>query len=161
MFHQLIKLIKESQSEMIKHHSKTDIYQEDLLKIIDYLNSIFNCINYSNDSFDYLSLSSEDMQFIYLLALNLSPDLFIGKIIFPNDQSNPSPQKLFYDIDKIPAQYSPITSSVFIQERPYRIEKILVFNSKWLNECYFNPMNRLTQFFNTSLQKSKRTCTMF
>jgi len=125
----------------IDKFKKENLVKTDLSKIISYLNNVFSCIDYN---INCSSLSSEDIQFIFYLSLNLSPDLFIGKIFFPTDQFICHIKGKFHQIDQVPNQFV-VLPSLIIEGRLCQIHRIFTFNEIWLNQFYFNPMNRLKQ----------------
>jgi hypothetical protein len=152
IFYKIKCLLKEKFQDFDKFF-KENISENDLSKIMYYLNIVFSCINSNCDDIhrytNYLnssSLSSEDIQFIFYLSLSLSPDLFIGKIFFPDDQLNDDIKQKFYDIDQVPKQFL-VLSSLIIEEHSFEIHKIFTFKQSWLDEYYLDPMNRLLRRF--------------
>ncbi|CAF5101644.1 unnamed protein product, partial [Rotaria sp. Silwood1] len=133
-------------------------------KIMYYLNCLCHCINYEDSDIDrftnysnWSSLSDDEDQFVFFLALNLSPDLFIGKIFFPSDQLCHDVRGRFYDID---AMNHPmlLTRSLIITGRICEVKRIFAFKQIWLKEYYLDPMKRFTQKLCFRQQKAKRFC---
>jgi hypothetical protein len=138
-----------------------NVPEDDIGKIKYYLIRVCYCIDYSemNDYLNSSSLSSDDQQFLFSLCLSLSPDLFIGKVFFPNDKLCSSRKERFCPIDQIGCQ-SIIHKSLIIDGRTYQIKRIFLFHHQWLNQYYLDPMNRLKQRFRPQRQRSKKYCSI-
>ena len=135
-----------------KSKQNKTIYSKDIEKVIDYLNHAFYCIDYNVDH----SISSEaDQQFIFHLALNLSPDILIGKVFFPHERLSQHRNRRFYQINQIGCS-TMVSSSISISGRTFQIKKIFIFEDEWLDKYYLEPMMRLHQ--QHQQRQSKRTC---
>ncbi|UJR20117.1 hypothetical protein I4U23_023249 [Adineta vaga] len=137
-------------------YTKTDqtnktIHSNDTQKIIDYLNHVFHCIDYD---IDCSILSNEDQHFLFYLALNLSPDLLIGKVFFPHEKLSNHLKERFYQMNQIGCS-TIIPSSIIISGRACQIKRIFIFEEKWLNEYYLEPIIRLQQ---QQYKESKKSC---
>jgi hypothetical protein len=145
---------------------KFDIPENDIGKIIYYLHCVCECIDYNDIDIDSYknfrncsSLSFEDQEFLFFLSLNLSPDLLIGTVFYPNDRFYSHPEQRFYKIDQIGCS-TILPSSLTIAGRTCSIKKIFIFQQKWLNQYYLEPMNRLSIKFHSQKRSKKRSNTI-
>ncbi|CAF1392733.1 unnamed protein product [Adineta steineri] len=149
---------KQKQITIGNSMERLNISLDDIGKIMYYLNRVCHCIDFNDlnkytNYFNYSSLSHEDQQFIFSLALCLSPDLFIGKIFFPDGKLSDHGKEKFCQI----SCSSILPSPVIINGETYQTKRIFIFHEKWLNEYYLDPMNKLAQQFRCQ-QRSRKFC---
>ncbi|CAF4650137.1 unnamed protein product [Rotaria sp. Silwood2] len=150
--------------DIIHGRERVNIPNNDIAKIMYYLNCVCHCIDYDDSDIDrfinypnWSSLSDEEEQFVFFLALNLSPDLFIGKVFFPSDELCYDIYGKFYDIHDI-NHPKMVTRSLVITGRICEVKQIFAFKQTWLKEYYLDPMKKFAQKFSSRQQQTNRSC---
>ena len=130
-----------------------NVPNSDIARMMYYLNCVCYCTDYSENDIrrftnyaNWSTLSDDEHRLVFILALALSPDLFIGKVFFPSDVLSRDMMNRFYEIGQVNHQLV-VSSSVVIAGRTCRVNRILAFKQAWLQEYYINPMNRLAPRF--------------
>ena len=154
----------ERQQFQIRDTTKVaNVPNNDIAKLMYYLNCVCYCINYNDNDIQrytnysrWASLSDQEDRMVFILAVSLSPDLFIGKVFFPSDELSRGMTGRFYEIGQIRHQLV-VVPSLVIAGRTCQVNRILAFKQEWLKEYYIDPINRLTQRFGPR-QQSTRSC---
>ncbi|CAF3974130.1 unnamed protein product [Rotaria sp. Silwood1] len=132
---------------------RANVPNNDVAKMMYYLNCVCYCIEYDDNDIrrftnyaNWASLSNEEDRLVFLLALTLSPDLFIGKVFFPSDELSRDMLGRFYEIGQVRHQLM-VVPSLVIAGRTRQVNRILAYKQAWLQLYYIDPMKRLTQRF--------------
>ena len=105
--------------------------------------------DYSN----YQALEEQELDLLLLLCILLSPDEFIGKLIFPDSNGalcGTSSNK-FYEITAARTRVA-VVENVTIGGRQTAVRKIMAFKQSWIENYYIRPM----QTYGTRLQRVVR-----
>ena len=133
------------------------IPSNDYARLMYYLNCILYCIpnfdlpkKYTNYG-SYYHLTGDEEKEVVLLALLLSPDLLLNKIIFAVPNGSPALSgrtNEFYEISethKLGAVATNLEDFVVIKGERVRVNKIMLMCENWLKDYYLNPIVRITQ----------------
>jgi len=131
---------------------KTTVPEDNIARLMYYLNCMHNCIpgdvvpsmftNYSR----YYSLSDDEKTAVVGLSVLLSPDLLLGKVIFPVDNSSQLLNGMtneFYDLreaKRLLAGAATAEGVLILEGKTVDVTKIMVFTENWLMKFFINPL---------------------
>ena len=157
----------ERQQTQIKDTTvKASVPNNDVAKVMYYLNCACSCINYNDNDIaqyrnyaNWASLSDEEDRLVFYLALVLNPDILIEKVFFPSDELCRDMSNRFYEINQVRHQFA-IVPSTIVAGRTCNVSKIMTYKQAWMRNNYFEPMFRLQQRFRPAggQQQSSSLC---
>jgi len=126
--------------------------KNDIARLMYYLHCMSRCLddavpanlcNFNN----YYKLSEDEMKAVVALAVILSPDVLLNKVIFMLEDNSPAlkgTSNEFYEINQtdhiLAATRGPRDGILVLQGKRVTIHKIMVFDEKWLKDCYLTPL---------------------
>jgi len=130
----------------------TIIPDDDIARLMYYLNCVTigvgldilqdDIVRYK----DYNRLSATRIAVVFKTAVELSPDVFIGKILFRDDEgevTGSSPNN-FVSISAACDVVS-IQSDIIIAGKVQNVTKVMFFKSSWLKKFYTEPVERIAR----------------
>jgi hypothetical protein len=130
----------------------TVIPDDDIARLMYYLNCVTigvgldllqdDLVRYK----DYNSLSPARIAVVFKTAVELSPDVFIGKILFRDDEgeiTGNSPNS-FVSISAA-CDIVSLQSDIIIAGKVQNVTKVMFFKSSWLKRFYVDPLQRIAR----------------
>jgi len=129
-----------------------NIAEDNIAKLMYYLNSMHTCLggdvipDQFTDHRKYYSLSNDEKTAVVALSVLLSPDLLLGKVIFPVDNGNPllnGCNNEFYDLTeakRLLAGAATAEGVIIMEGKTVNVTKIMVFTTNWLTKFFLNPL---------------------
>jgi len=129
-----------------------NIAEDNIAKLMYYLNSMHTCLggeiipDQFTDHRRYYSLSNDEKTAVVALSVLLSPDLLLGKVIFPVDNGNPllnGSNNEFYDLTeakRLLAGAATAEGIIIMEGKTVNVTKIMVFTTNWLTKFFLNPL---------------------
>jgi len=130
---------------------RTTVPNDNIAKLMYYLSTLSSCLDHMiPDDYTsyttYYNLSYQDKVEVVTLAILLSPDLLMGKVIFPVEAGDPilnGLQNNFYKITSaktVVAAATNLVETIVIGEKSISVSSIMVFTLTWLENNYINPI---------------------
>ena len=90
---------------------------------------------------NYQALSHQEVDLLLLFCILLSPDEFVGKLIFPDNGTlcDGASNNEFYEISAARTHVA-VTETVTIGGRETAVRKIMAFKRSWLTTNYIEPI---------------------
>jgi len=129
-----------------------NIAEDNIAKLMYYLNSMHTCLggdvipDQFTDHRKYYSLSNDEKTAVVALSVLLSPDLLMGKVIFPVENGNPilnGSNNEFYDLTeakRLLAGAATAEGIIIMEGKTVNVTKIMVFTANWLTKFFLNPL---------------------
>ncbi|CAF1133102.1 unnamed protein product [Adineta steineri] len=141
--------------------SKVTVPNEDVAKIMYYLDCVCSVIDYNDNDIrryrnysNWKNMSDEESRLIFVLALVLSPDEFEDKVFFNNVTLCDGSSNEFYEIGQVTNQLL-IVQSVVIGGQSRQVNKIMAYTSGWMQKYYYQPIKALASRFSPQEQKQE------
>lgn len=128
------------------------VANDDVARLMYYLNCVTSELNLhilDNDLLaheNYKNLSATRVATVFQTALELKPDLLIGKLIFSDEQHEVIPKQFNNAFVSITAacQYASVQRNVFLAGQTQNVTDVMFFNNAWLNKNYYHPINNIS-----------------
>ena len=129
---------------------KVNVPDNDLAKLMYYLNCVSSVINYNQvtnkytDYQNYNLLSQKEEKEVYALAILLNPKLLLDAkifIILPGLLTRGFDNQFFKITDDRIGVH--VNQEIVIGGRTVKVLKIMVCNQRWINRNYEQPLNKL------------------
>lgn len=127
-----------------------EVAENPTAKLMYYLDSICYVLNIEKteenvrklrDYKNYRRLSNDETDKLVLLCVLFSPDVLLGKCIFPDEEMCGMDMNKFYELSAVSHRFL-VTEEIMIGGQTRRVQKILFFRDIWL-ECFFlEPMKQ-------------------
>lgn len=148
--------------EMESKSQATTVADNDIAKLMYYLNSACYTIGCNNDPeirrftnwSNWNSLSIDEQQQLFVICNACSPDIFINnKVFFQSDALCMNRSNEFYEISQVSNQLV-ASESIIIAGQIKKVNKIMTYKMCWMQQYYFEPMHRQAQRFRQSKRGS-------
>ena len=90
----------------------------------------------------YFLLSKQEKRKLFDICTLLSPDEFIGKCMFEDEDLCKGMANKFYELHQITNRLF-VTPIVSIGSKSKQVTSIMVFQESWMRNNYYNPMQQL------------------
>lgn len=125
--------------------AKLMFYLKCMCDVLDLENSS-RSLNLLRDYKNYLWLSCNQVDELLALCSLLSPDVFLGKCIFYNEDMCEDSEHAFFELSAVTSEML-ITESVLIGGQRRRVHTIMTFSGSFLRKNYFEPMSYYSDRF--------------
>jgi hypothetical protein len=121
-----------------------EVAENPTAKLMYYLDSICYVLNIEKteenirklrDYKNYRRLSDDETDKLVLLCVLFSPDVLLGKCIFPDEEMCGMDMNKFYELSAVSHRFL-VTEEIVVGGQTRRVQKILFFRDIWL-ECFF------------------------
>ena len=119
-------------------------------KLMYYLDSICYVLNIEKternirklrDYQNYRRLNAEEIDQLVLLCVLFSPDVLLGKCIFPDEEMCGMDMNKFYELSAVSHRFL-VTEEIVVGGQTRRVQKILFFRDIWLECFYLDPIKQ-------------------
>lgn len=137
--------------------SPTKVPENDVAKLMYYLNCVFTAIqveqnsdiqrftNYNNWSY----LSFDEQNALIYLCYKFSPDILEDKVFFENADLCRNSRNEFIEISEVRQQLL-AANSILIAGQTHEVNKIMVYKREWMDTFYWYPMRGLVRKLDSS-----------
>jgi len=144
-------IIQANQIEVERFTVKVDIPNNDIARLMYYLNCVCTVIDCTDDSDirrfisyqNWQGLSSNERNALIALCRTINPDILRNKVFFPIDALCINFTNEFYKINEVQNRIV-AADSIIIAGRIHRVNKIMTYKQEWLQTFYYGPIQRLT-----------------
>jgi hypothetical protein len=138
-----------------------NIPEADIAKVMYYLNCVCTVIEYDDNDMgryrnysNWRNMSDNDDKRIFILAAAISPDELEDRVFFENATWCPNSSNQFYEIGQINNRLF-IVQSIAIAGRTRQVKRIMAYKSIWMQNNYYQPMQRLAYRFSPQGQRDQ------
>lgn len=130
--------------------SIAEVAENPTAKLMYYLDSICYVLNIEKternirklrDYQNYNRLSDEEINNLVVLCVLFSPDVLLGKCIFPDEEMCGMDMNKFYELSAVSHRFL-VTEEIVIGGQTRRVQKILFFRDIWLECFYLEPIKQ-------------------
>lgn len=127
-----------------------EVAENPTAKLMYYLDSICYVLNIEKternirklrDYQNYRRLSDEEINNLIVLCVLFSPDVLLGKCIFPDEEMCGMDMNKFYELSAVSHRFL-VTEEIVIGGQTRRVQKILFFRDIWLECFYLEPIKQ-------------------
>ena len=133
--------------------SRVTVPDNDLAKLMYYLNCVFTAIEYKDQDVrkyrnynNWSLLTDAEQRMVLWLALALSPDEFDGKVFFHSDELCGDRSNKFYELSQVRHQFLAV-QSVLVAGQTRQVKQIMTYKMSWMEKNYYGPRQRLSAYF--------------
>ncbi|CAF1458566.1 unnamed protein product [Adineta ricciae] len=146
-------LFSRSQFNLRPTSSRATVPDNDLAKLMYYLNCVFSAIEYTDQDVrryrDYRNwsfLTNAEQRMVLVLALALSPDGFEGKVFFHAEELCGDSGNKFYELSEVRHQLLAV-QSIIVAGQTRQVKKIMTYRMSWMRANYVEPVKGLAAYF--------------
>ncbi|XP_062614410.1 uncharacterized protein LOC134276158 [Saccostrea cucullata] len=127
-----------------------EVAENPTAKLMYYLDSICYVLNIEKtesnirklrDYKNYRRLSNDEVDQLILLCVLFSPDVLLGKCIFPDEEMCGMDMNKFYELSAVSHRFL-VTEEIVVGGQTRRVQKILFFRDIWLECFYLEPIKQ-------------------